>query len=745
MSEDLPLILSSCHRYQKGIAYALQGENNVSEVFQSSQLESLRSRLKQKYEDLLLNNIEFAVKNDVDRQLWKYAFYAIIEKYRKGVKKQQEEDVHLELLFHDFLQEAQGFYISLVVSLGVKYDIPYYSTVDFTVTLPQDPRTISELQKLAIRTARRVILYVGDLARYGCKLGFLGAQQADVARREASRYYEMAHCLDPTEGSPQNQLGVLWTTAADPDNIRIMYYYCRSLAAKTPGPTAAANMKAFLAKYRKVETAPSAPSVSRTDLAALRQSRLIHCQQFKIGFVRVHDVIYNKLSLGSNEWRPTSFETECNVVLENFDRLLICTWVALVEGQDTKHDKGAIDCTQLLYIMLINMFAVHNSKTKGNDSTHLDCAVYLCLRQISQFFLWTAQFMSSLTHLDILESVLIVAKVILQWIVGENTLKLFAEKRGVQSVQKMWNAVAFFLNALYELDMATVPPAGNVRLREDFSLEGFGPLNHTADHKMNMDMDGDAAGRISTRIQQCLSMGQYLVSHSNASLLISIDGSTFLTWSSDGRQIAPVLDEVARLPNNTREAFRNRELVMKAMAQQRLQAEVQDLEIAAANVPSVIMPAYLILDSSCFTTALNSVKEIIKSKKFVVILPLATISALDALKKGNDKVNKSAREATRFLENEFKEGLPTLKSQSRDESMDVPDEVAAQDLEIDAKRILSCCVYFSKNNASKRKDLVWLLSADKALLAAASSQGISATQILSFVRMWKPRAKKQGN
>jgi hypothetical protein len=43
----------------------------------------LRSRLKRKYELLLMHHLPFAVAHGVDRQLWKAAFYTTIERCRK--------------------------------------------------------------------------------------------------------------------------------------------------------------------------------------------------------------------------------------------------------------------------------------------------------------------------------------------------------------------------------------------------------------------------------------------------------------------------------------------------------------------------------------------------------------------------------------------------------------------------------------------------------------------------------------
>lgn len=118
---------------------------------------------------------------------------------------------------------------------------------------------------------------------------------------------------------------------------------------------------------------------------------------------------------------------------------------------------------------------------------------------------------------------------------------------------------------------------------------------------------------------------------------------------------------------------------------QRLEAEVRTMESSFAGGPSspygvdtahappygaggptsivlpavmvhVPVPAYVIVDTTCLTAALPIVRAMVASAQFIVVLPLVVLGALDGLKKGKERVNKGAREATRYLEDVLKQG-----------------------------------------------------------------------------------------
>lgn len=59
----------------------------------------------------------------------------------------------------------------------------------------------------------------------------------------------------------------------------------------------------------------------------------------------------------------------------------------------------------------------------------------------------------------------------------------------------------------------------------------------------------------------------------------------------------------------------------------------------------------------CTCVSLRQFKEIVSMQRFFIIVPQVAISGLDDLKKGNDWVNRGAREAIRWLEEKFRQVL----------------------------------------------------------------------------------------
>jgi hypothetical protein len=119
----------------------------------------------------------------VDRQLWKYGFYAVIESYRAGIGRKTGQtnaaQTFAELQFQEFLLEAHGFYGNLMVNLSQTFGLESFSVLDHGTLLHQamHPHIKSaagtsstghaaELTAMAIRVMAHCLICMGDLARY---------------------------------------------------------------------------------------------------------------------------------------------------------------------------------------------------------------------------------------------------------------------------------------------------------------------------------------------------------------------------------------------------------------------------------------------------------------------------------------------------------------------------------------------------------------------------------------------------
>lgn len=176
--------------------------------------------------------------------------------------------------------------------------------------------------------------------------------------------------------------------------------------------------------------------------------------------------------------------------------------------------------------------------------------------------------------------------------------------------------------------------------------------------------------------------------------------------------------------------------VMKVMAQQLLQSEVAELESTLNSAPQD-GPVYVIPDTMALCTQLHLVRRLIASEKLVVIIPIQVISALDDLK----KYDSGAREATKFLEQEFKKGNRWIRAQKENETLDGQrrrgryEDVAVWRF----NQIVSCCRYFLRQTG---KGLVTLLTGSTSYEApkrgqrkGVTSSGTQATpEAMEFAR-----------
>lgn len=98
-----------------------------------------------------------------------------------------------------------------------------------------------------------------------------------------------------------------------------------------------------------------------------------------------------------------------------------------------------------------------------------------------------------------------------------------------------------------------------------------------------------------------------------------------------------------------------------------LKNEVQTLESRSKPVNTNLTP-YLMLDTKSLAEYLHIVKNLVKSKKFVVLIPKAVLQDLDGLKKSKE----GARNAIKWLESEFQKGNRFMRAQRESEYLIMP-------------------------------------------------------------------------
>lgn len=192
---------------------------------------------------------------------------------------------------------------------------------------------------------------------------------------------------------------------------------------------------------------------------------------------------------------------------------------------------------------------------------------------------------------------------------------------------------------------------------------------------------------------------------------------------------APIQTQQQEMPaaslNKEEKVVENQEKVnrrvqlMKSMAQLRLEAEICQLESSTHKNDSQWSP-YIVPDTLALCFSLKLIQELTRMNKFILIIPLVVIDNLDRMKKDS----KLAREAIRWLENQFKQGNRFMRAQNQNEkiSSNETSGLINKKKDLDAwcfLQLVDCCKYFQQeasgtNDAeSNKQNMVTLLTSDE--------------------------------
>uniref|UniRef100_A0A182S8Y4 PINc domain-containing protein n=1 Tax=Anopheles maculatus TaxID=74869 RepID=A0A182S8Y4_9DIPT len=183
------------------------------------------------------------------------------------------------------------------------------------------------------------------------------------------------------------------------------------------------------------------------------------------------------------------------------------------------------------------------------------------------------------------------------------------------------------------------------------------------------------------------------------------------------------------------------------MGQLWLRNEVETLESKVnKRAGNIILTPYLVLDSKCLTEYTSIVKNLIKTKKFVVLIPGAVLGDLDELKKHSE----GARNAIKWLEIEFSKGNRFLRAQKNHETLPMPLVKIPKKLDREGavfNQIVQFCNHIVTNQADNDNDIITYLSGDslqeKKLCNGSSYIGILEAipvkfeQIVTFYSSYK--------
>ncbi|KAL3856196.1 hypothetical protein ACJMK2_010974, partial [Sinanodonta woodiana] len=352
------------------ISHRVKGEEGFK------MLNLLRHNLQSLLEQIVLLDPDFSNKHNVEQMLWKSVFYQIIEVLRKQFSEEKDDDTKHTL--HAVLDEGTAFYEMLLKKLQKTYDFSLDVFLD-TNSIP--PENINRAVKLALLSAQRSMICLGDIARYREQMNDSGKVNYGKSRS----WYTKAQQIAPKNGRPYNQLAILALYTRR--KLDAVYYYMRSLAASNPFLTAreslmslfdeagkkvlAVEKKRLEEKLKQQQQKKAKQSKSNHQHNGHRVEIWIHSdgstqedevadneeedlskldavelnKRFVLSFLNVHGKLFTKIGM-------EMFPEVCGQMLLEFQALL---------------KDGAISPTRLLQLTAINMFAIENTALKDQS------------------------------------------------------------------------------------------------------------------------------------------------------------------------------------------------------------------------------------------------------------------------------------------------------------------------------------------------------------------------------------------
>ncbi|KAI4259723.1 MAG: hypothetical protein L6R42_004441 [Xanthoria sp. 1 TBL-2021] len=230
--------------------------------FNSLRIDPLLQDYRALYEDLLLKNCEEALRTNIEDKLWD-AHVRINGRFRKQLgyfrdlkgRRKPVEQRKAAKLYLRFLKTSQRFYRGYIQRLatysrGIREitAIAQRFCLDGAPTISEDgTQTTPELQHALLQSCHRTLIHLGDLSRY--RESELDAKDKKRNWGPAIGYYDLAIAINPSSGTPHNQLAII--ARIEGNRTRTLYHLYRAQSAYEPYPTANDSLDVELKKLRE--------------------------------------------------------------------------------------------------------------------------------------------------------------------------------------------------------------------------------------------------------------------------------------------------------------------------------------------------------------------------------------------------------------------------------------------------------------------------------------------------------------
>ncbi|GLJ08852.1 hypothetical protein SUGI_0097090 [Cryptomeria japonica] len=412
-SEALPGTQSlELKRFNQAIELEKQLHSLIGSKGSSSlNVRDLRLKIREIYENIILEDHEYAEGHEIEQALWRL-HYKQIEEFRTRIRISvaattsgptipmpgakhviKNEPVHKVLAsFRSFLSEATGFYHEFMLKLRARHGLSQDFFSNEEVPCMNNQKTAADLKRCQL-SCHRCFIYLGDLARYKELHGDGDSQNHDWSI--AAGYYLKAVSIWPASGNPHNQLAVLATYVGD--ELLALYRYFRSLAVELPFGTARDNLILLFEKnqlhYFQLyacanESNSQAPKVCESSKTkgdktlsigdglklTIKDQRHLGIgdnvgsisdlrKSFRVCFVRLNGILFTKISL-------ETFPEVYAATIHDLEQLLALDDTCLEAGLGSELRSGigtgSSGAAGVLQLVCILIFTVHNAN--GSNS-----------------------------------------------------------------------------------------------------------------------------------------------------------------------------------------------------------------------------------------------------------------------------------------------------------------------------------------------------------------------------------------
>ncbi|CAG0912556.1 unnamed protein product [Notodromas monacha] len=200
----------------------------------------LRTRLFGVYKALLVGDLKFFEANDLEQMLWKNVFYSVIEWLRHGCDPKNNfpdrvVEKHRELLV-ETINQGKAYFTMLLETLESTYKFNLEDYIEGDEGCDGNwARLRPGMISLALLSAQKICLYMGDLARYKechCEGSPPVPTPDSPALKTARRHYVKAMELNPKNSRCYNQMAYI--SLYNGRKLDAVYYYSRSLMTVNP-------------------------------------------------------------------------------------------------------------------------------------------------------------------------------------------------------------------------------------------------------------------------------------------------------------------------------------------------------------------------------------------------------------------------------------------------------------------------------------------------------------------------------